>query len=237
MSKLGRQWLDLDPSSPTGLKSGNIAHEQSGVSVGQALEALNAPGLKTEYFTLTAADVASKRVRLSLTCANRASTVVGVCHGPSQRYGVDFIISEDSPNYVYWEGLRLEDFLSEGDQIFVIYEIEHQILGTFTDGGTTPVEPTPPGMPATVRVSDDYTVTKAVTLLVDTTAKGIFVQLPSVATSKDMTVLVKILQGTNPVTIAPQGAELIDQANEELIIEETGASYSLVCDGQGWFLV
>lgn len=234
MSKVGRQWLDLDPSSATGLVSGSVAHNDSGVSVGQAIDALNSPGLKTEYFTLTAEHIAAKRLQLSGTCANRESTVVGICSGPNQRYGVDFIVSEDSPNFVYWDGLTLADHLVVGDAIFVVYEVEHQILGTFSEAVVTP---TPAGMPSTVRVSDNYTVTGSVTLLVDTTEREVFVQLPPVANSKDVTVLVKILQGSNAVVIAPQGSDMIDQVNEELTIEESGASYSLVCDGLGWFLV
>lgn len=236
MSKLGKQWLNLDPAQPGHLSSGDVPHGAS-VSVGQAIDALNTPGLKTEYFTLTASDIAAKRVRLSRNCAGKESAVVGVCHGPTQRYGVDFVISADSPNFVYWDGLAMQDYLAEGDQIYVAYEVENQILGTFSDTGGGGDTPAPAGLPATVRVSEDYTVTKSVTLLVNTTAKEVFVQLPSVATSKDFTVLVKILEGANSVVIAPQGADLIDQRNEELIIEESGASYSLVCDGMGWFLV
>jgi len=235
MAKVGKQWLNLDPNSSTHLGSADIAYSSS-LSVSQAIDGLNTPGLSTEYFTLSASDIAAKRVRLTLTCARRESAVVGICHGPNQRYGVDFIVSEDSPNFVYWDGLAMQDHLAEGDQIFVIYEVENVVLGTFTEGGSSP-DPAPAGMPATVRVSDNYTVTKSVTLLVDTTARAVFVQLPPVATSKDMTVLVKLLQGGNDATIAPTGSELVDQHNEELVINEVGASYSLVCDGLGWFVV
>lgn len=236
MAKVGKQWVDLNPSSPNHIGSEIVPH-RDGLSIGQALDALNTPGLNTEYFTLTAVDITAKRVRLSLTCAKRESAVVGICHGPNQRYGVDFIISEDSPNFIYWDGLEMQEHLAEGDMIFVIYEVENQVLGTFAGTGGEPVVPAPSGMPVTVRVADDYTVTKAVTLLVDTTDRAVYVQLSPVATSKDTTVLVKLLQGANAITIAPQGADLIDQNNEELTIEEPGASYSLVCDGLGWFLV
>ena len=235
MAKLNKQWLNLDPAAVGYLGSADIPHS-SGVSTGQAIDALNTPGLCTESFTLTATNILEKRVRLSHTCASRENIVMGVCYGPTQRYGVDFIVSADSPNYVYWDGLAMQDHLVEGDQIHVTYEVENQILGTFagTGGGDTPA---PAGLPATVRVTDNYTVTKPVTLLVDTTEREVFVQLSPAATSKDFTVLVKILQGTHNAIIAPQGADLVDQHNEELAIEEVGASYSLVCDGQGWFLV
>lgn len=235
MAKLGKQWIDLNPASAAHLGSADLPHSST-LSVGAAIDALNTPGLHTEYFTLTPADITAKRVRLTLTCARRESAVVGVCHGPNQRYGVDFIVSADSPNYVYWDGLAMQEHLAAGDQIFVIYEVENQTLGTYSESGDTPT-PAPSGMPSTERIFDDYTVTKAVSLMVDTTAKGVYVQLPSASAHKDATVLIKIIQGGNDVTIAPQGADLIDQANEEIVIDEIGASYTLVCDGQGWFVV
>lgn len=237
MALITKKWLDLNPESPQRIGAETIPYGDKNVSVAQAIDALNAAGVRTEYITITADMLSAKKAALSAQCAAPERVVVGVACGLLQMYGVDFSVTTDAASAITWDGLGLDSKLTVGDKLIAVYEVAHQVIGTLniesggTGGGTAG------GMPETVRVSADYTVTKSATVLVDTTNKEVFIQLPAVSSSKDITVLVKLLRGGNSVVIAPLGADMIDQENTELTIEELGASYTLVCDGQGWFLV
>lgn len=71
-----------------------------------------------EVYTLTSGNISIKGFLLTYTPADPTAIELTPIGGILQRYGVDYVYSN---GYVTWDGLGLDGFLEEGEQIYVRY--------------------------------------------------------------------------------------------------------------------
>lgn len=229
MSLLEKRFLQRDANSPHHIGAATLPYSKTH-TIKEAVDPLLAPSIETEYIELTDVHINEKRCRLENSVARRESVMLDVIDGTPQKYNRDFIVSEDSPNYVYWGGMTMEQFLEVGDTLRISYETEGVPVGVigspWAEGGLGPATP----------INTDYNVTESIVLTVDATADVVQVNLPYALDSKDMTVIVKHVAGTNGVLVAPYTGDTIDGA-DELVLDVSNVAYTLVCDGKGWYIV
>jgi len=233
MSLLSARFLNRKTTEPNHVGASTLPYSDTH-SIRDVIDPLLAPSIVVEYKTLTSTHIAEGRVRLANTVARRDSVVVTVKNGIPQFYGTDFLVSEDSPNYVYWDGLELADRIEVGDIVMVQYESE----GIPT--GTPGVKDEPGGgggFATPVKIYADHQVTGSETLLVDTVDDVVSVFLPEAAQAKDAVVIVKMVAGEHGVVITPFGTDSIDSVANDLVLDIEHASYTLLCDGEAWYIV
>lgn len=231
MSLLKARFLERDTTNPQHVGAATLPYSDT-KSIREVLEPLLVPSIVVERRELTALNISTGRLQLSNDVARRDSVVVTVKDGIPQFYGIDFLVSEDSPNYVYWDGLALADRLAEGDMLMIQYEVAGIATGTPGVDDSKAA-----GFAKPQRISADRQVVGSETLLVDTSADVVTVYLPDVTTSEGFTVVVKMVTGENGIVISPFGTDMIDGVADDLVLDTGNASYTFVCDGEGWFIV
>lgn len=73
---------------------------------------------KTEYRTLTPAEITAKAITLAQTPASPGEVILDVIGGGAQFYGDDFVVSVAT---LSWNGLALDGVLASGDKLRVTY--------------------------------------------------------------------------------------------------------------------
>lgn len=231
MSLLKARFLDRNTTDPQHIGAATLPYSDT-KSIRDVIDPLLVPSIVVERRELTALNISTGRLQLSNDVARRDSVVVTVKDGIPQFYEADFLVSEDSPNYIYWDGLALADRIAEGDMLMIQYETAGIPVGTPGIG-----ENTGTGFAKPTRISEDRQVVGSETLLVDTTADVVTVYLPDATTSNGFTVIVKMVAGNNGIVISPFGTDMIDGEADDLVLDTGNASYTFVCDGEGWFIV
>lgn len=229
MSLLEKRFLNRDTQNPEHVGAATLPYSDTH-TIRDVLDPMLSPSITTEYVELTSTHISEKRCRLDNTVARINSVVVDVIDGTPQYYNRDFIVSEDSPNYVYWGGMTMEQYLAVGDVLRITYETEGVPVGVPGARSEEPVV-----VPAE-RIDADFTVTKTVSLLVDATSDVVMVSLPYAVDSKGIEVTIKHVAGDNGVLVVPYTDDTID-GNAELALDVSNVAYTLVCDGVAWYIV
>jgi len=77
--------------------------------------------LKVEYRTLTAPEIANKKLQLLQTRLPNSDVAVDIYQGPPAWLNDDFAVNDSE---VSWDGLGLGDLLSLGDRLRITYSAE-----------------------------------------------------------------------------------------------------------------
>jgi len=86
---------------------------------------------KQEFFTLSATDIANKFILLGQAPTNALTVRLLVRNSGTHEINIDYRMDSINPLKLAWDGMPLELILREGDEVFVLYEID------YGDGGSS----------------------------------------------------------------------------------------------------